>query len=209
METFSLTQEEKLQILKIARETIASCYNYGEEGKAINHTFDDCMQLQLKRYATNQISVLNKTLSCFVTLHSFQSGQKQLRGCIGTLSPRHDETLLKNIISNSLAAAFRDSRFEPLKADELDFIKIEISILTRPCAISFTTREDLFDKIKGKGVILESGYHRATFLPQVWEQVAQPDHFLQHLCRKAGLQEDDYLSAIYQVYEVYAFEESD
>jgi AMMECR1 domain-containing protein len=37
------------------------------------------------------------------------------------------------------------------------------------------------------GVILESGLHRGTFLPQVWEQLPDPTEFLAHLKRKAGL----------------------
>ncbi len=37
------------------------------------------------------------------------------------------------------------------------------------------------------GVILVSGLQRATFLPQVWEKVAQPAMFLDLLSEKAGL----------------------
>jgi AMMECR1 domain-containing protein len=37
------------------------------------------------------------------------------------------------------------------------------------------------------GVVVESGWNRATFLPQVWEKLPDPDQFLEHLCRKAYL----------------------
>ena len=37
------------------------------------------------------------------------------------------------------------------------------------------------------GVIFESGEHRSTFLPQVWEQLPDPRDFLDHLKPKAGL----------------------
>ncbi len=37
------------------------------------------------------------------------------------------------------------------------------------------------------GVILSDAGHRATFLPQVWEQLPDPADFLAHLRRKAGL----------------------
>ena len=37
------------------------------------------------------------------------------------------------------------------------------------------------------GVILASGSRRATFLPQVWEQLPEPAVFLAHLKAKAGL----------------------
>ena len=40
------------------------------------------------------------------------------------------------------------------------------------------------------GVVLECARHRATFLPQVWEQLPHPRDFLRALKRKAGLPED-------------------
>ncbi len=207
MTTPALTQEEKLQLLQVARGTIASCFENGFPGRHRHKSMDDCILSQIKKYQTLDISILKEALSCFVTLHSFESGQKQLRGCIGTLEARKGESLLENLISNSLAAAFRDNRFELLQAEELDIIKIEISILSKPVSIHFTNQHELFEKISNKGVILQSGYHRATFLPQVWEQLPKPDEFLKHLFRKAGLFSEDYLSASYQIYEVYAFEE--
>ena len=40
------------------------------------------------------------------------------------------------------------------------------------------------------GLTLEYGRHRATFLPQVWDQLADPREFLGALKRKAGLPAD-------------------
>ncbi|NMB86807.1 MAG: AMMECR1 domain-containing protein, partial [Chloroflexi bacterium] len=37
------------------------------------------------------------------------------------------------------------------------------------------------------GVILREGFHRATFLPQVWEKIDRPEEFLDHLCQKMSL----------------------
>ena len=37
------------------------------------------------------------------------------------------------------------------------------------------------------GVTLEYGTHRGTFLPQVWDSLSEPEDFLNHLVRKAGL----------------------
>ncbi|MBE0698258.1 MAG: AMMECR1 domain-containing protein, partial [Anaerolineaceae bacterium] len=36
------------------------------------------------------------------------------------------------------------------------------------------------------GVILRDGTRRATFLPQVWEKLPDPEGFLTHLCQKMG-----------------------
>ena len=40
------------------------------------------------------------------------------------------------------------------------------------------------------GVILRDGFHRATFLPQVWEKIPNPEEFLNNLCYKMGAKPD-------------------
>jgi AMMECR1 domain-containing protein len=49
----------------------------------------------------------------------------------------------------------------------------------------------------------------ATFLPQVWEQVKDPREFMEHLCMKAGLPRDAWMSPDLKVsiYQVQYFEE--
>jgi hypothetical protein len=49
----------------------------------------------------------------------------------------------------------------------------------------------------------------ATFLPQVWEQLPQPEAFLGQLCRKAGLKERAWREGHPEilVYQVQCFEE--
>ena len=120
---------------------------------------------------------------CFVTLHR----KGDLRGCIGTIEPV--APLFDCVEENAVNAAFRDPRFPQLKAKELDEIEIEISVLTVPVILEFDDAQDLKDKlIPGvHGVILSRGGRRATFLPQVWEQLPDKDAFMGHLCRKAGL----------------------
>jgi AMMECR1 domain-containing protein len=39
-------------------------------------------------------------------------------------------------------------------------------------------------------VLFECGHYRSTFLPQVWEQLPEPEVFMAHLKRKAGLPAD-------------------
>ncbi|MGE4558912.1 MAG: AMMECR1 domain-containing protein, partial [Desulfobulbus sp.] len=50
---------------------------------------------------------------------------------------------------------------------------------------------------------------RATFLPQVWQQLPTVDQFLGHLCRKAGLAESTWRSGNVAIstYQVQSFEE--
>lgn len=136
----------------------------------------------------------------FVTL----TMEGQLRGCIGSLEP--DEVIREGVRANALNAAFHDPRFPPVTSRELDKIDIEISILTRPRVLVYTDGKDLAAKLRCgiDGVIIRKGAARATFLPQVWDQLPQPEDFLGHLCRKAGLagdawQTDDLEVMTYQV----------
>lgn len=119
----------------------------------------------------------------FVTL----TIENNLRGCIGNLTAR--ESVLKSIEKNARHAAFHDHRFNPLKKNDLEQIRIEISILTEPEPLDFNDASDLIAILKEKkcGVIIEKGMASATFLPQVWEQIPEPEEFLSHLCLKAGL----------------------
>jgi len=68
-------------------------------------------------------------------------------------------------------------------------VVVDISILTQPEPLIFKDGDELLEKLRPgiDGVILKKGGARATFLPQVWEQLPQPSIFLEHLCRKAGL----------------------
>lgn len=110
-----------------------------------------------------------------------------LRGCIGNLEA--DGPIVDSIERNALNAAFHDHRFEPLKAEELGRVHIDISILSKPERLDYSGGDDLVSKLRPlvDGVILRHGQKGATFLPQVWSQLPEPEMFLEHLCRKAAL----------------------
>jgi AmmeMemoRadiSam system protein A len=118
---------------------------------------------------------------------------------------------MAGIKRNAVNAAFHDPRFAPLKADELDQVGIEISILTEPQPLEYRGSKDLLTKLRPHvdGVILRKGKASATFLPQVWEQLPKPEHFLSHLCRKAGLSADTWEKTQLEIstYQVQYFEE--
>lgn len=122
----------------------------------------------------------------FVTL----TQRGQLRGCIGSLVAQRP--LLEDLVHNARAAAFEDPRFPPLTEDELDRTQVEVSILSKPEPLHFRDEADALSQLRPgvDGVILEAGWHRATFLPQVWEQLPDPWAFLAHLKQKAGLAPD-------------------
>ena len=71
-------------------------------------------------------------------------------------------------------------------------VEIEVSLLSPATPIDCFDETDALAQLRPDvdGIILEYGAHRGTFLPQVWEDLPQPQLFLAHLKRKAGLPED-------------------
>lgn len=133
--------------------------------------------------ALAQYPQLEEKGATFVTL----TKGKSLRGCIGSLEAWRP--LYKDIIANARSAALEDSRFPPLKAAELPQIKVEVSILSKPKEVRYIDAEDLKKKIRPgiDGVILKYWFHRATYLPQVWEDLPAFETFFGSLCEKADL----------------------
>ena len=96
---------------------------------------------------------------CFVTLKT-RSGR--LRGCIGTLAPTK-ANLAEELAENSLAAAFKDPRFKPLKREELDDIHISVDLLSPPEPIPSHVQLDP----RCYGVIVRSGSRCGVLLPNL------------------------------------------
>lgn len=122
----------------------------------------------------------------FVTLTQGEA----LRGCIGTLQAHRP--LLDDVKANAVAAAFRDPRFQPLTSQEFERTQVEVSLLSALERVAVETEQDAIAKIRPgvDGVVLEYGYHRSTYLPQVWEDIPDVADFLAHLKLKAGLPPD-------------------
>lgn len=119
----------------------------------------------------------------FVTLISGGT----LRGCIGSLTP--ERPIGEDVAANARAAAFHDPRFAPVVADELGALRVGVSLLGPAVPLAAGTRDEALDKLRPHvdGVVLRWRSRRATFLPQVWEQLPEPDEFLRRLESKAGL----------------------
>jgi len=93
--------------------------------------------------------------------------------------------------ANAVAAAVRDPRFPPLDPREIDQVAVEVSVLSPPSPLDVTGFSEAYEALRPgiDGVILEVGMrHRATFLPQVWDELPQPADFLRHLWLKAGVE---------------------
>jgi len=167
----SLEQKNKTFLLKLSR-------------KALEHIFETGEEVDLSGLKVPER--LKEEKATFVTL----TKNDQLRGCIGKLQPKKE--LYKDIIENTYSAAFGDPRFPQLSKEELNDIKIEISLLTLPKRIKNKKPKNLLKKLKKEkpGVIIQYGLSSATYLPQVWEEIKEAKSFLSHLCSKAGLMED-------------------
>ena len=135
----------------------------------------------------------------------------KLRGCIGNLTPVGP--LWEGVRDNALSAALHDNRFSVLTAEELDSVTIEISVLTAPETLVYEGSDDLVEKLRVgvDGVILRKEGRSATFLPQVWDQLATPELFLDQLCSKAGLGKESWRGADVSIetYQVESFSEDE
>lgn len=135
---------------------------------------------------------LSEPGATFVTL----TENHELRGCIGSLYAYNP--LIKDVSNNAVSAALHDPRFIPLKASELDFVSIEVSLLSKLQPLSFSNEKEALKQLRPgiDGIVLEYGPHRGTFLPQVWENFPQPQQFLAKLKLKARLSENFWTKGI-------------
>jgi AmmeMemoRadiSam system protein A len=162
-----LSEEERHLLLQIARQALESCVC----NQSLPLLDWDNLPARFKEHGAT-----------FITL----TKDGQLRGCIGALEAY--QSLAEDICEHTRAAALEDYRFPPVHPEELTHITIEISRLTAPQPLAYTTPEDLISKLRPciDGVVLRDGFRRATFLPQVWEKLGDPELFLSHLCQKMG-----------------------
>lgn len=166
----------KEYIFNIVRQSIISYFN--EETFVPNHV----------------PPVLLEYGAAFITIKY----EGKLRGCMGSIYPT--KPLILDIIDNTINAAFQDPRFIPLTMEELEKIKISISILSSIERIKFKDERDLLSKIYPYGIIISERERRAVYLPVVWEQLPDREVFLNSLKEKAGLP-PTYFSKTFEAYK--------
>ena len=120
----------------------------------------------------------------FVTLRTCEG---RLRGCVGSLE--RERTLAEDVAANAFRAAFHDPRFAPVGPDEIATLELTLSILGEPERIEAASAGELAARLRcgADGLILRQGACRATFLPDVWESIAEPGAFVRALEEKAGI----------------------
>jgi uncharacterized protein len=190
--TTPLSDSDKRELLRLAREAIDAAVRE----KPLPPVDAAHLSPALRRKGT-----------CFVTLT--QSGE--LRGCIGGLHAL--DSLYEDVRQHALQAALRDYRFPPTTPDDVPKLEIEVSVLTEPQPLDYASPEDLLRRLRPEvdGVIISQGYRRATFLPQVWERISDPEIFLSMLCEKMGAPPDTWrrTKLDVQTYQVEKFTEAE
>lgn len=122
-----------------------------------------------------------------------------LRGCVGYIHPSY--SVYRTVAETARAAAFEDTRFNPVTRDEAPHLEIELSILSPPQPISSEAIE-----IGRHGLLISTAGHRGLLLPQVpvehhWDRIT----FLEQTCRKAGLPPNAWQRGVDQGVQIEAF----
>jgi AmmeMemoRadiSam system protein A len=145
-------------------------------------TLENVVRRRLNKIPANDDPYLEgASHGAFVTLFK----QAELRGCIGTCTPA--QSLCDTVIEMTEAAATRDPRVKPIRADELDRIHIDISVLSQ----LERAADPLALAVGRHGLHIQHERKRAVLLPQVAvEQDWDLQTFLQQTCVKANLPKD-------------------
>lgn len=182
--SFRLSPGEKVLLLETARKTVESIARTGRPA-----VFD----------GTGYSGLCLEACGAFVTLHL----AGELRGCIGIFES--DRPLWETIREMAEAAAFRDPRFPPVTASELESVEFEISVLSPLRQIRSPEEIHLGEH----GIYIRKGMRSGTFLPQVARETGwNLEEFLGHCSAdKAGLGWDGWKSASLYVYTADVFNE--
>lgn len=181
---FTISEAERVEILNQARQSIINYLESEKRGKILP--------------AKSTSGILNDKTGAFVSIYV----QDKLRGCIGGFA--QDKTLNELVQKMSVSAAC-DKRFDSLKIEEMDEMKLEISVLSPLKKIESIEEIEL-----GKhGIYIQQNSNSGTFLPQVAKKTKWTvKQFLSHCARdKAGIGWDGWKTAEISTYEAVIFSE--
>jgi uncharacterized protein len=169
----SPSEAERRALLELARNAIVEAVSRGELLENIPRD-----------------GIFAERRGAFVTVHV----HGELRGCIGVVEG--DEPLGQAIARCAVSAARTDTRFAPVRPEELTDLQIEISLLSLLAPI---TVEEI--ELGRHGLVISQGQHRGLLLPQVApEHGFTKEQFLEETCRKAALPRDAWRSPDTRIY---------
>lgn len=185
-ETLELTMEEKTVLLKIARSTLES-YSATETIPEVNRE--------------NITPALKKSATILVSLYL---GDRE-RGRLEILSPAMP--LIAFVQEMTIASATLDDRFAPVEHSELEYINIEISVLTS------IHRIESIDEIDpaNHGIYMVKDGQSGIYLPgRAIMEGWSTEELLGHCAReKAALDWDDWKDAELYIFEAITFSENE
>lgn len=172
-------------------------YELSATAEMCHHAFDTLLSHLMNHHTINikMLESIPKQAHCplFVTWETKEGVIKEqkehdsyyrLRGCIGTLSPKH---LSSGLGEYARISAFRDSRFQPIQLSEVQHLKVAVSLL-----VSYEECQHVYDWIVGiHGIIISFTVngrdYNATYLPEVSKQQGwTQEEAIESLVRKAG-----------------------
>lgn len=172
-----LTEEAKQELLDIARTTVEAL----------------AREEQPPEFQVDTPELQNEQ-GAFVTLKT----DGRLRGCIGRFTA--DKPLWQVVKEMAVAAATQDPRFagNRIRADELDQLHVEISVLSPMDKID----NPLDIELGTHGIYVKKGFRTGCFLPQVADETGwDKEQFLRKCCSgKAGLAADAWKDPDTEVY---------
>ena len=162
--------DERRLLLRLAHEVIASSLDFDRASQRVS--------------LDPPTSHLAEPRGAFTTLYR----HSKLRGCVGQVMAF--ASVYRTVAETAMAAASQDTRFEPVRREELADLEISLSILSPLRPIK---PEEL--EVGRHGLLISQSGYRGLLLPQVpvehgWDRIT----FLQHTCLKAGLPPDAWRS---------------
>ena len=165
-EKLSKQQQTEDQYVKLARQAIKEYITNG-------NTIEIPKNIQ-EELITNKAGV-------FVSIHKFGS----LRGCIGTIIPT-TKCIAEEIIRNAISASTKDPRFPKITKEELEYLEINVDVLTTPETID---NQDQLDP-KKYGVIVTGGYKQGVLLPDL-DGIDTVDEQISIAMKKANIKKEE------------------
>lgn len=170
MTTLTLTHVQRTALLDVAADAIRQTLEHGADTPPDPASYD---------------APLREHAATFVTLER----GLDLLGCIGSLEPTRP--VVADVARNAVAAAFRDPRLPAVTTADYSVMSIEVSLLGDLEPVAAAAYDELAAAVRAgtDGLVVETGRHRATFLPAVWRHFGDDAAaFLGALWRKAGLE---------------------
>jgi len=174
LEQYLAQQEKKLEAARSAEDPYVRLARASVEHYILHHK-----RLPMPQDLPSELS--ERRAGAFVSIHE----HGRLRGCLGTIAAVQD-SLAKEIIENAVSASTRDPRFDPIRADELEWLEISVDVLGDPEPISSPRELD----VRRYGVIVTKGRKRGLLLPDL-DGVDTVEQQISIAKSKAGIAEWD------------------